>query len=107
MKQLKKTARDCLKKEGDSASVKAIEGSLKKLFGFKKVPCEDNGYYLEAVIKCKDFHVYITLENLERMSMDIKPTRQFAFNPEYLTIFEGKYNFNLLKKFYHRYESLK
>lgn len=84
-------------------SKKALEGTLCKLFGFKRVQTDGDDYWLQLCIKCKDFNVMIIVEDLQSMELLVQTKNAQNLH----TMQEGKYNFNRLKMWVNRYNSLK
>lgn len=91
-------------------SKKAVEGTLMKLFGFKRFPLtfgkNDREYDLELKLKCKDFNVFIYVANLETIEVHLQSKKHFLGNSELLQIIHCRYNFARLKQLVNRYKQL-
>ncbi len=86
-----------MKNNKEINSQKATEGTLMKLFGFKRVDGD-----LELKIKGKDFNILFTIENLSTIYLDIQNKKTL----QSLEISEFRFNFVKIKQLVTRYKTL-
>lgn len=89
-------------------SKQALEGTLKKQFGFKKVwPTDTENYWLECLIKVRHFNVSVAIKNLEEVTVDIIPKQKFQFNAESVQVAACKFSYQRVKEIINYYQRLK
>lgn len=85
---------------------KAFEGSLIHQFKFKKEHLDEinpDDYWLIRRIPCKDFNVFLEIENLERMYVEVRSKEhQYSL----IKVYDGRFKMDVLRKLIGRYEAI-